>query len=271
MYLETSPPPVRKTPQNQERSECRATPSSVADDYVITPGNWWYLPVKTVVEFVLAGLLLILTSPIVLLAGIFIKLTSRGPMIYHQTRVGKDGRLFTIYKLRTMLHNCEALTGPQWATSNDTRVTPIGRFLRATHIDEFPQLWNVLRGEMSLVGPRPERPEFVEELQKLISKYENRLAIRPGITGLAQVNLAPDTDIASVRRKLMHDLYYMQHWGLWLDLRLLVCTFFAGLGAPSLMVRTIHRVLFMPTHERICEIYDTAVAEPTALTQWEPA
>jgi lipopolysaccharide/colanic/teichoic acid biosynthesis glycosyltransferase len=278
---------VAKKTKSQERST-RNSEGSPADNYLIAPRNWWYPPMKAALEHLLAIALLIVTSPIVLLSVLFIRLTSPGPAIYRQTRVGKDGRLFTIYKLRTMRHNCEALSGPQWAAVNDVRVTPVGRVLRATHIDEFPQLWNVLRGEMSLVGPRPERPEFVNGLQELIPYYENRLAIRPGITGLAQVKLPPDASISCVQTKVMHDLYYVQRMGPWLDLRLLFCTVFASLGIPVRMVAKVHRALLMPTLEVISQVYESAlagtseaddlegaqsneVAEPAALTQLEPA
>jgi lipopolysaccharide/colanic/teichoic acid biosynthesis glycosyltransferase len=270
MYLETSPPSLHETTQNTQTSECELTQRSVADEYVIAPRNWWYLPAKAAVDFALACILLLLTFPIILLAMILVRLTSAGPAIYRQTRVGKDGQRFTIYKLRTMRHNCEALTGPQWATSNDARITPVGRFLRATHIDELPQLWNVLRCEMSLVGPRPERPEFVADLQEVIPKYELRLLIRPGITGLAQVKLPPDTDIDSVSRKLMHDLYYIQRMGPWLDLRLLWCTVFASLGLPTALIGALHRLFVLPTEQRVREVYDNVVGEP-ALAQLEPA
>src|SRR5207248_4660391 len=141
-------------------------------------------------------------------AMLLVKLTSPGPMLYTQTRLGRRGRPFTIYKIRTMLHDCESLTGPQWSTPGDTRITRVGRWLRRTHIDELPQLWNVLRGDMSLVGPRPERPEFIPELENAIPFYRDRLLVRPGITGLAQVQLPPDTDMDSVRRQLAHDIYY---------------------------------------------------------------
>ena len=151
-----------------------------------------------------------LAAPLILLAMALVKLTSRGPAIYRQVRAGLGGRPFTIYKIRTMAHDCEARTGPVWATADDPRVTPLGRFLRRSHLDELPQLWNVLRGEMSLVGPRPERPEFVAQLQRAIPDYRRRLQVPPGVTGLAQVQLPPDTDLAGVRRKLVYDLYYIR-------------------------------------------------------------
>jgi lipopolysaccharide/colanic/teichoic acid biosynthesis glycosyltransferase len=192
----------------------------------------WYLSCKYVADFVLAALLTIPAVPVIFLAALLVKLTSRGPAFYTQTRVGEDGRLFTIWKIRSMIHNCESLTGPRWSMPGDPRVTRIGALLRASHLDELPQLLNVLRGEMSLIGPRPERPEFVPELERELPGYWQRLTIRPGVTGLAQVQLPPDSDLTSVRRKLAHDLYYIRHLSPWLDLRLLVCTALHTLGLP---------------------------------------
>jgi lipopolysaccharide/colanic/teichoic acid biosynthesis glycosyltransferase len=192
----------------------------------------WYGPCKAAAEFVLALVLLVLVAPLILVATVLVKLTSRGPALYSQTRLGRYGRPYTIYKIRTMYHDCERLVGPQWATPRDPRVTPAGRFLRRTHLDELPQLWNVLRGEMSLVGPRPERPEFVAKLGSALPCYLDRLWVRPGITGLAQVQLPPDTDLASVRRKLAYDLYYVRQLGFWLDLRILLSTACYLVGIP---------------------------------------
>jgi lipopolysaccharide/colanic/teichoic acid biosynthesis glycosyltransferase len=185
-----------------------------------------------VLDFLLAALLGIPALPVILLAALAIKLTSRGPAFYTQTRVGRHGRLFTICKLRSMIHNCESLTGPRWSIPGDPRVTPVGWFLRVTHLDELPQLLNVLCGEMSLIGPRPERPEFIPELERALPAYTLRLEVRPGVTGLAQVQLPPDTDLGSVRRKLACDLYYIRHHSPWLDLRLLACTGLYALGVP---------------------------------------
>jgi lipopolysaccharide/colanic/teichoic acid biosynthesis glycosyltransferase len=136
-----------------------------------------------------------------------------------------------------MFYNCESLTGPKWSTPGDSRVTLIGRFLRKTHIDELPQLWNVLRGEMSLVGPRPERPEFAAGLEKALPLYSNRLLVRPGITGLAQIQLPPDIDIKSVRRKLAHDLYYVRTLSPWMDIRILLATALGLLMVPVGLTR----------------------------------
>jgi lipopolysaccharide/colanic/teichoic acid biosynthesis glycosyltransferase len=192
----------------------------------------WYLSCKRVADFLLAALLTVPAVPLILLAALLVKLTSRGPAFYTQTRVGEDGRLFSIWKIRSMVHNCESLTGPRWSIPGDPRITRVGAFLRASHLDELPQLLNVLRGEMSLIGPRPERPEFVPELERELPGYWQRLAVRPGVTGLAQVQLPPDSDLTSVRNKLAHDLYYIRHLSPWLDARLLVCTAFYALGLP---------------------------------------
>jgi len=168
-----------------------------------------------------------------------VKLTSRGPAFYTQTRVGQDGHLFTIYKIRTMIHKCESLTGPRWTTPGDPRVTPVGWFLRRTHFDELPQLLNVLRGEMSLIGPRPERPEFVAKLERVIPGYGQRHRVLPGITGLAQVQLPPDTDIDSVRRKVSYDLHYVRRISLILDARILIATGLHLLGVSFTRLQTL--------------------------------
>jgi lipopolysaccharide/colanic/teichoic acid biosynthesis glycosyltransferase len=201
-----------------------ATPSSEHRPAGVSPGHGWYLPLKRGCDLVLALVLVILSAPVVLLGAVLVKLTSRGPAVYRQVRVGLEGRTFTLLKLRTMKHNAEADTGPVWSTDNDGRVTAVGSLLRRTHIDEFPQLINVLRGEMSLIGPRPERPEFVAKLDWEVPFYRERLKVRPGITGLAQVRLGADTGLESVRRKIVNDVYYVRHVHPSLDAKLLVVT-----------------------------------------------
>jgi lipopolysaccharide/colanic/teichoic acid biosynthesis glycosyltransferase len=210
-------PPAGKTPPAERR---------------VAPPLPRYLGCKRAIDLFVALLLLVPVAPVVLLAVLLVKLTSRGPAFYSQTRLGRDGRPYRIYKIRTMYPNCESLTGPRWATPDDPRITPVGRFLRDTHLDEFPQLWNVLLGDMSLVGPRPERPEFVPVLERAISGYRDRLRVRPGIARLAQTHLPADTDLESVRRKLVYDLYYVRHASLWLDLRIMLCTGGRLLGIP---------------------------------------
>jgi lipopolysaccharide/colanic/teichoic acid biosynthesis glycosyltransferase len=185
----------------------------------------------------LALILLVITAPVIALSVLLAKLTSKGPAIYTQTRVGRTGRLFTIYKIRTMIDNCESLTGPRWAMPDDPRVTWLGHYLRKTHFDELPQLVNVLRGEMSLIGPRPERPEFVTKLERALPAYRERLGVRPGVTGLAQVHLPGDTNLSSVRLKLAYDLYYIQRLGPWLELRILWCTALRVIGVPFRVLR----------------------------------
>jgi lipopolysaccharide/colanic/teichoic acid biosynthesis glycosyltransferase len=206
------------------------------------PSSGWYSLCETVLETVAAGVLLVLTAPVLLAVMVLVKLTSRGPALYTQTRVGRDGRVFTLYKIRSMTHDCERLTGPQWATANDPRLTAVGRVLRRIHVDELPQLWNVVRGEMSLIGPRPERPEFVRQLERALPGYRGRLAVRPGITGLAQIQLAPDVDLNGVRRKLVCDLYYVDRVSALLDLQILLATATKIAGLPFGVSKTLWRV-----------------------------
>jgi lipopolysaccharide/colanic/teichoic acid biosynthesis glycosyltransferase len=228
----------------------------------VRPQRAWYLGIKYAGDFMLSLLLCVAAVPLLALAVLAVKLTSRGPAFYTQIRVGCAGRLFTIYKIRTMIDNCESLTGPRWSMPGDPRVTPIGWFLRRTHLDELPQLLNVVRGEMSLIGPRPERPEFVPELEREVPGYKQRLAVRPGVTGLAQVQLPPDIDVDSVRRKLAHDLFYIENVSPWLDLRLLVCTAFYAIGVPF---QLLSRMLGVPRSEHIERSMRPALGEPAPL------
>jgi lipopolysaccharide/colanic/teichoic acid biosynthesis glycosyltransferase len=184
----------------------------------------------------------VVAVPVIAAAWVVVRLTSSGPGFYSQLRVGRHGRVFRIYKIRTMYHNCEAVSGPKWSTKHDPRVTFVGRILRKLHIDELPQLLNVLRGDMSLVGPRPERPEFVGVLAAKIPGYAERLAVRPGVTGLAQIQLPPDTDLDSVRRKLMFDQCYIRTGGIWLDVRIMLGTLVYLVGFPYTAVRKAMRL-----------------------------
>ncbi|HWB13951.1 MAG TPA: sugar transferase [Pirellulales bacterium] len=183
-----------------------------------------YLSWKGAIGRVIGLLLLAGGTPIMLLTMLVVRLTSRGPAIFRQTRVGLNGRIFVMYKIRTMRIDAEATTGPVWTQQNDPRITPVGRLIRRLHLDEFPQLVNVIKGEMALIGPRPERPEFTQKLAVAIPGYLDRLLVRPGVTGLAQINLPPDTDLDSVRRKLVLDLAYVREGSPWLDLRIFACT-----------------------------------------------
>jgi lipopolysaccharide/colanic/teichoic acid biosynthesis glycosyltransferase len=172
---------------------------------------------KRALDLLGALCLLVLTAPLILLAALLIRLTSPGPAFYTQTRVGKDGREFPLLKLRTMIAGAEARTGPVLALAGDPRITAIGRILRALRLDELPQLVNVLRGEMSLIGPRPERPHFVDLYRRVLPGYDLRLAVRPGITGLAQTSCRYSTAPAL---KLHFDLRYIESCTLALDARI---------------------------------------------------
>ena len=175
--------------------------------------------VTGLIDLVAGGLLLVLALPVMALAAIAIKLTSRGPALYRQRRVGLNGRGFTIYKLRSMYADAEAATGPVWATpGRDPRVTTVGAFLRRSRIDELPQLWTVFIGDMSLVGPRPERPEFVKSLTEQIPFYGQRHAVRPGVTGWAQVRYSYGASVEDATEKLQYDLFYVKNKSVALDL-----------------------------------------------------
>lgn len=212
---------------------------------------------KRTMDVIASSIMLVLLSPVMLLVALAVRITSRGPIIFQQTRVGLNlreknrerrqasnelpdgtnrrdpkrgrrrdngyGKPFTLYKFRTMTVDAER-NGAQFAVKGDPRVTCIGRFLRNTRLDELPQLWNVLRGEMSLVGPRPERPEFIETLSDEIPNYINRLGLKPGLTGLAQVINGYDNNIESFRRKVNLDLLYLQNCCLRNDLKIMVRT-----------------------------------------------
>ena len=167
---------------------------------------------------------LILSLPFLGIAMILVKVASKGPIFFRQIRVGRDGQIFELFKLRTMVCDAEKQTGPVWAKENDPRVTSVGKFLRKSHIDEIPQLINVLKGEMSLIGPRPERPEFVSHLSQEICDYQKRLKVRPGITGLAQVKHTYDATIKDVRKKVKLDLLYIKRMCFLTDFRILLNT-----------------------------------------------
>ena len=212
---------------------------------------------KRAADVAIATTMLILLSPVMLLTAILVKLTSPGPVIFHQTRVGLNlrrpgaerrvevlpppdgeerrvpdsdrrkeftyGRLFTLYKFRSMRNDAEK-NGAQFAVKGDARVTPLGRFMRKTRLDELPQLWNVICGDMSLVGPRPERPEFIKNLSDEIPGYLDRLGLKPGLTGVAQIVNGYDTNLESFRRKVAFDLMYLRNCCLWNDMKILFRT-----------------------------------------------
>ena len=174
-------------------------------------------------DILAAILLLLLTAPLLLATALLVKLESPGPVIYRQERVGLNGRIFTLWKFRSMRNDAERL-GPSWAAIGDARVTAGGRFIRKLRIDELPQLINILRGEMSLIGPRPERPYFVSKLEQVIPLYGERARVKPGLTGWAQVNYPYGASVEDARAKLSYDLYYVKHRGLVLDLVILLAT-----------------------------------------------
>ncbi|MFH0827563.1 MAG: sugar transferase [Candidatus Omnitrophota bacterium] len=180
---------------------------------------------KRLMDVVLSMVGLVFTAPIILIATILIKLDSPGTIIYRQKRVGKNGKVFEIYKLRSMRQDAEKGIGAVWARKNDPRVTLIGKILRKSRIDEIPQLINVLQGDMSIVGPRPERPEIVRDLKTLICDYEKRLIVKPGITGLAQIKNKYDETINDVKKKVKYDLLYIRRMCLWTDLNIMAQTF----------------------------------------------
>jgi lipopolysaccharide/colanic/teichoic acid biosynthesis glycosyltransferase len=197
---------------------------------------------QRIFDLVVGTLIAVAALPVVLIAWALVRLTSAGPGIYTQVRVGQYGRPFRIYKLRTMYHACEAASGVRWSQPGDPRVTPVGRVLRRLHIDELPQVWNILAGDMSLVGPRPERPELVGPLSKALPGYGDRHRLRPGLTGPAQVQLPPDTDLDSVRRKLALDRWYVRSRSVWLDARLVAVTGLHVCGLPPAVVRRLGRL-----------------------------
>jgi len=191
-----------------------------------TPLEGWGRFVKRTMDIVVSLALLLITLPVTLLSMALIKSTSHGPVFYPQERLGSDGERFTLYKLRSMYQDAEK-TGIGWSVRNDPRVTPVGRILRRCDIDEFPQFFNVLKGDMSLVGPRPERPHYVDQFKANIPQYMKRHMVKSGITGWAQVHgLRGDT---SIEERTRYDIYYVEHWSLWLDIRILLMTCFSFL------------------------------------------
>jgi len=180
---------------------------------------------RTPVEMLMALVILAITSPVMALIAILIKLTSRGPVIFKQVRTGEFGKEFTLYKFRSMVTNAEEKTGPVWKTENDPRFTTIGRLIERTHLDELPQLINILTGDASFVGPRPERPAFVEELKAKIPYYELRHLVRPGIAGWAQLQYKYGASVEDAYQKLQYDLYYLKNRSLLLDLSIILKTF----------------------------------------------
>jgi lipopolysaccharide/colanic/teichoic acid biosynthesis glycosyltransferase len=231
-------------------------------DVELAPGPGFYPVVKVVLDYAAALLLLPVALPLIALAAVAVKLSSPGPAFYTQTRVGRHGRRYRIIKIRTMHHNCELRSGIKWAHKHDERVFRVGKLLRVTHLDELPQLFNVLMGQMSLVGPRPERPEVIRAkgLEAVVPGYRHRLAVRPGVTGLAQLQLPADTDLTSVRHKVVYDLYYVQNQGLLLDVRLVLATLVKAFGGRPKLIRRLFR---LPTREAVAAVFHRSVVPAT--------
>lgn len=184
----------------------------------------WQKLIKTATDYIMSLFILFLGLPFWLITCIAIKINSKGPVFYRQRRVGIGGRIFRVFKFRSMVMDAEKYSGPVWADKNDPRITWMGKLLRKTRIDEVPQFINVICGDMSIVGPRPERPNFVEELKSIYPFYPKRLTVKPGITGWAQVKLGYDTSVEDVAEKLKYDFYYLENQSLFLDLEILART-----------------------------------------------
>ena len=223
-------PEIKVVPGSYEFLGLRGGIDELGDLPIISlqtsPLYGWDRVFKRAFDLISGGLVLVILSPIMLTISILIKLTSKGPILYKQERIGFDGLLFQMLKFRTMHVSAEKETGPIWAKENDPRRTKVGAFLRKTSLDELPQLFNVLKGEMSLVGPRPERPNFVEEFRKQIPLYMLRHKIKVGMTGWAQVNGWRGN--TSLEKRIEHDLYYIQNWSIGFDLRILCMTLWKG-------------------------------------------
>tara|TARA_A100001391_G_scaffold100523_1_gene66811 strand:+ start:74 stop:1084 length:1011 start_codon:yes stop_codon:yes gene_type:complete len=224
---------------------------------------------KYLLDRCIGFVLLVLFSPVILALYLVVRATSRGPGFYKQERVGLNGKPFEIFKLRSMVQNAEKPGQPQWATKGDSRVNFVGRVLRKLHLDELPQLYNVCRGEMSLVGPRPERPQICEDLAQQISGYYLRTAVKPGVTGLAQINLPPDESIEDVRRKQILDLNYIDNANLWLDVRMIAATALRMVGVKGHIVTKLMRLDRTHLVKDVCSTQDSQHA--SSIRQVRPA
>ncbi|MCS6864661.1 MAG: sugar transferase [Gemmataceae bacterium] len=256
---EHSSPVSPNLPDREPWPEIDSLPAATSID--ITPPGGWYVVAKTAFDYAAALVLLPFALVLIALAAVAVKLTSPGPVFYTQTRVGLNGRKYKIIKIRTMHANIEAVSGIQWSRQGDSRVTPVGRILRVTHIDELPQLFNVLMGQMSLVGPRPERPEIIQAkgLNHLVPGYRHRLRVKPGVTGLAQCLLPADTDITSVRHKIVYDLYYIENMNFFLDVRLMGATLLAAMGIGP---KTVQWLVGLPNRQQVAAAFLAGVVAP---------
>ncbi len=197
------------------------------------PRHWFYDAVSRVANVVATCLLLVLLSPVMLIAAAAVVIETGKPIFYRQRRVGMGGRPIEVIKFRSMRQDAEELSGPVWAEEDDPRITRVGRVLRKSRVDELPQLFNVLRGDMALVGPRPERPHFFDQLRRDVPIFELRTCVRPGITGWAQVRVPYAAGVEDSRTKLEYDLYYVLHRSLWVDLAILLDTVGVALGSKG--------------------------------------
>jgi exopolysaccharide biosynthesis polyprenyl glycosylphosphotransferase len=191
------------------------------------PLDGWGRIVKRIIDIAVSAIVLIVASPIMLIIAILEKITSKGPIMYKHQRIGRDEKIFTFFKFHSMYSNmCDYKGGVHWSTKDDekTRITPLGKVLRKTNLDELPQFWNILKGDMSFVGPRPELPKLVEKFEKEVPEYFRRHRVKTGLTGWAQVNgLKGDT---SIKERVRYDIYYIENWSLWLDFKIIVKTVF---------------------------------------------
>ncbi|TWU44323.1 UDP-glucose:undecaprenyl-phosphate glucose-1-phosphate transferase [Novipirellula aureliae] len=219
---------------------------------------------KYALERIVGAIALVLFSPLILILWAVVKLTSPGPGFYKQSRMGLNGQTFEMVKLRSMVFDAEKPGKAVWCVRGDSRITPLGRWLRKLHLDELPQLFNVARGEMSLVGPRPERPSICDTLADEIDNYYRRLTVKPGVTGLAQINLPPDETIEDVKRKQVLDLLYICETNTWMELRILAAT---GLRMVGIKGETVMRWM------RLCRrdvLVDHGLISASPLPRWRP-
>lgn len=193
----------------------------------------WEKKLKRLMDIFISFLILVISSPITLLTAVAIKIDSKGPVFFKQERLGQNGKPFNVIKFRSMIQDAEKYTGPVWSKKDDPRVTRMGKFVRKVRIDEIPQMFNVLKGEMSLVGPRPERAYFVEKLSQEIPYYRRRLKVRPGVTGWAQIKHKYDESIEDVKIKLKYDLFYIENMSLRMDFKILLRTVYVVLFAKG--------------------------------------
>jgi len=185
--------------------------------------NQWFVVVKRIIDILFAGLFGLISLPFVPFIALLIRFDSKGPIIYKQVRVGLHGKIFKVYKFRSMVQNAEK-DGAQWAAKNDVRITKIGKFMRKSRIDEIPQFWNIVKGDMSFVGPRPERPEFVSQLKEKISFYNERHLVKPGLSGWAQINFPYGSSVEDALEKLQYDLFYIKNRSIALDISIILKT-----------------------------------------------